>query len=65
MIAEFTNTVEELILHWGISKKNFGEWNSPDDRYMPKESTKFKDGKAFQTKFIKDRKKITYRSIHI
>ena len=46
MIAEFSNTADDLILHWGISKKNPGEWNGPDDRYLPKDTIRFQDGKA-------------------
>ena len=51
LIAEYTNQSEELVLHWGISKKNPGEWTGADDRFLPKDTTRFKDGKACQTKF--------------
>jgi hypothetical protein len=54
IITEFANTQEELILHWGISKRNAGEWNSPDDRYLPDDTLRFRDGKACQTKFLRD-----------
>ena len=43
IIAEYTNTVDDLILHWAISKKNFGEWSAPDDRYLPKGTVRFRD----------------------
>jgi hypothetical protein len=56
LIAEYGNLQEELILHWAISKKNIGEWNNVDDRYIPRDTTIFRDGKACQTKFIKDPK---------
>ena len=67
LIAKCAATADDLILHWAISKKNFGEWNSPDDRYLPKETIRFKDGKACQTKFTrgKDSKESLYRAIHI
>lgn len=52
IIVEYGNLTQDLVLHWGISKKNVGEWNSPDDRYLPKETTRFRDGKACQSKFI-------------
>jgi hypothetical protein len=65
MIAEFVGTAkDDLILHWGISKKNFGEWTSPDDRYLPKETTRFQGGIG-QSKFISDRNKPVFRSVHI
>ncbi len=43
IIAEYTNTIDDLILHWAISKKNFGEWSAPDDRYLPKDTVRFRD----------------------
>ena len=35
IIAEWANTKDDLILHWAISKKNVGEWTTPDDRFLP------------------------------
>lgn len=46
IIAEYANTVDDLVLHWGISKKVFGEWGAPDDRYLTKDTVRFGDGKA-------------------
>ena len=66
LIAEYQNNPsEELILHWAISKKNPGEWNSPDDRYLPTQTVRFRDGKACQTKFIRDPKAPNLRTIHL
>lgn len=66
LIAEqYTNAGEELVLHWGMSKKNPCEWNSPDDRYLPADSIRFRDGKACQTKFQRDPKSPGMRQVHI
>ena len=47
MIAEFKDTQEELILHWGIGRKNPGEWTAADHKYLPKQKTNpWPDGKA-------------------
>lgn len=53
------------MLHWGISKKNPCEWFGPDDRFLPLDSIRFKDGKACQTKFQKDPRSPGLRSLHI
>jgi len=66
LIAEqYTNAGEELVLHWGISKKTPCDWNSPDDRYLPVDTIRFRDGKACQTKFQRDSKSPGMRQIHI
>lgn len=63
MIAQCQNNPDDLILHWGMSKKNPGEWGPPDDKYFPLETKRFTDGKACQTKFIKDQDKPDFREI--
>lgn len=66
MIAECTNLKDEdLILHWGISKKNVGEWNAPDDRYLTLDTVRFRDGKACQTKFSRDPSNTAMRHVHL
>ena len=65
MIAQYTNQVENLILHWGMSRKNPNEWGPPDDKFFPLETKRFTDGKACQTKFIPDLEFQNYRSIHM
>lgn len=65
MVALYKDPRDELILHWGIGKKQAGEWTAPDDKYLPSETKRFGDGKACQTKFIKDASDPNYRSIHI
>lgn len=66
LIAEYNgNLTEDLILHWGISKKNPGDWTSPDDRYLPKDTVRFTDGKACQTKFAIDSRTPNMRSIFL
>lgn len=65
-IAEnYLNHGEELVLHWGLSKKTPCEWNSPDDRYLPPDSSRFRDGKACQTRFQRDPKSPGLRQLHI
>ena len=53
MIAACKDTNEELMLHWGIGRKNAADWTGPDDKFLPKDSKRWPDGKAVQTKFIK------------
>jgi hypothetical protein len=54
-----------LILHWGIGRKNPNEWVGPDDKFLPPETKRWPDGKACQSKFIKDTKDPLYRQIHL
>ena len=65
LIAYYKDTTDELILHWGIGKRVPGEWTSPDDRYLPKETKRWTDGKACQTKFLKCSENPFFRTIHI
>lgn len=67
VIAEYGGSVkDDLILHWGISKKDLFQWTGPDDRYLPLETVRFQDGKsAAQTKFIRDAKTPTLRAVHL
>lgn len=51
MIAEYKDQSDDLVLHWGISKKQVGEWTGPDDKFLPIDTKRFPDGKACQTKF--------------
>jgi hypothetical protein len=35
-----------LVLHWGVGRKNVGEWTAADEKYLPLDTKKFPDGKA-------------------
>ena len=65
MIAQYKDQNDELILHWGIGKKVANEWVCPDEKYIPIESKIFHDGKACQTKFVKNAGNNLFRTIHI
>ena len=65
LIADYGNTQEDLVMHWGISKKNPGEWTSPDDRYLTSSTARFSDGKACQTTFIRDVSTPSIRAIKL
>ena len=46
LIAEFKDRNEDLVLHWGIGKKQIGEWIAADDKFLPPDTKKWGDGKA-------------------
>jgi len=46
LIAEFKDRNEDLVLHWGIGKKQIGEWVAADDKFLPPDTKKWGDGKA-------------------
>ena len=51
LIAEFKDREEELILHWALGKRTPSEWVKADDLQMPKDTIRWKDNIACQTKF--------------
>jgi hypothetical protein len=46
IFIDYQNTKDDVILHWGISKKDLYQWTGPDDRYLPPQTIRFQDGKA-------------------
>lgn len=46
MIAHYLSQSEDLILHWGMSRKQIGEWGPPDEKFFPLATKRFTDGKA-------------------
>lgn len=51
LIAEFKDRNDDLVLHWGVGRKAFGEWTGVDEKYMPLDTKRWPDGKACQTVF--------------
>ena len=46
MIAKYQDPSDDLVLHWGIGKKQPFEWTGPEDKFLPLESVRWPDGKA-------------------
>jgi hypothetical protein len=49
LIAEFKDRNDDLVMHWGLGRKNVGEWTGPDDKFLPLPSSdnkRWPDGKA-------------------
>jgi len=64
-VAEYQESKEDLILHWGVGRRAAGEWTSPDDKHLPPETTRFTDGKACQTLFLPHKSNPIFREIHM
>lgn len=58
-----TDFEDDLILHWGLSYKS-KEWVAASSDIYPQQTKRF-DGKAVQTKFIKDLEQTKTNSIRI
>lgn len=54
LVARYVDEEDDLILHWGMSRKKIGAWGTPDLAFQPVESQQWPDGLACQTKFIKE-----------
>ena len=37
-VARYPDELDNLVLHWGLSRKNEGAWGSPDPSFMPPNS---------------------------
>ncbi len=38
MIALYKDPSDDLVLHWGIGKKELWGWQAPDDKFLPRET---------------------------
>ena len=54
LIAEYQDTGDNLLVHWGIAKKTAGEWARGDDSTLPNGSIRWPDNVATQSPFVKD-----------
>ncbi len=49
--ARYPDEADNLVLHWGMSRKKEGAWGSPDPSFIPSNSQNWPDGLACQTTF--------------
>ena len=38
LVARYVDEADDLILHWGMSRKKIGAWGTPDSAFQPPES---------------------------
>jgi hypothetical protein len=64
-IQMFTDFEEDLILHWGIGRKNLNNWEKADEAFFPPKTKPF-DEKSAQTLFINNLKHHhSFKSIYL
>jgi hypothetical protein len=54
LVARYPDESDDLLLHWGMSRKHAGAWGTPDASFLPAQSTSWPDGLAVQTTFARD-----------
>ena len=65
LIVEYHDTSDNLMLHWGVGRKDAGEWARADDFQLPTGSIRWPDGVATQTPFVKDAFYPEFRSLQL
>jgi hypothetical protein len=65
LVARYPDQNDDLILHWGLSRKKEGAWGSPDPIFFPKDTNKWPDGLAVQTVFQREPENKNLRTITI
>ena len=46
LVVRYPDEVDDIILHWGMSRKQIGGWGTPDASFMPTDSKQWPDGLA-------------------
>lgn len=46
LIARYPDEADELVLHWGMSRKKAGAWGTPDASFLPPRTAAWPDGLA-------------------
>lgn len=65
LIARYPDESDDLILHWGMSRKAAGAWGSPDAAFLPPQTNRWPDGLACQTCFVREPENPSLGSITI
>ena len=51
LVARYPDVSDDLVLHWGLSRKKEGAWGTPDPAFHPVGTRTWHDGLACQTTF--------------
>ena len=62
-VTRYADPNDDLILHWGMSRRKVGAWGQPDDSIMPPNSVKWPDGLACQSTFRRENENGSIRTI--
>ena len=56
---------EELVLHWGVGRKNPCDWSRPEDSHLPCNSVRWSDKIAVQSVFKRNSFYPEYRTLQL
>ena len=64
-IIRYPDQSDDIILHWGMSRKKIGAWGTPDMSFQPPNSKQWPDGLACQTSFQRESDNQSIRTIQV
>ena len=65
LIAQHMDFEEELVLHWGVGRKNPCDWSRPEDSHLPRNSVRWSDKIAVQSVFERNSFYPEYRTLQL
>ena len=63
LVLRYPDENDDLILHWGLSRKGTGAWGTPDTAFQPQNSKNWGDGLACQSYFQKEAENPSIRTM--
>lgn len=64
-VLRYPDESDDLILHWGLSRKATGAWGTPDKNFLPENTQNWGDGLACQSYFKKEAENPSIRTLQI